>query len=146
MEALYKGLEALQSLLPEDKTYAVSNDYTIADIAITPFLARLEVTLKNDLGAYKEGEGKKAWEVYQSDKFAKIRKYFENIKGRASFKATFDEVSFMLFGMVDGRSDILSTGIYNSCVYEEIYRLEGPEASGIAQRTLTLLDFWLSCL
>lgn len=94
MEALYKGLEALQSLLPEDKTYAVSNDYTIADIAITPFLARLEVTLKNDLGAYKEGEGKKAWEVYQSDKFAKIRKYFENIKGRASFKATFDEVSF----------------------------------------------------
>lgn len=93
VEALYKGLEALQSLLPEDKTYAVSNDYTIADIAITPFLARLEVTLKNDLGAYKEGEGKKAWEVYQSDKFAKIRKYFENIKGRASFKATFDEVS-----------------------------------------------------
>lgn len=92
VEALYKGLEALQSLLPEDKTFAVSDEYTIADIAITPFLARLEVTLKNDLGAYKEGEGKKAWEVYQSDKFAKIRKYFENIKGRTSFKATFDEV------------------------------------------------------
>lgn len=52
----------------------------------------------------------------------------------------------MLSGMVDGRSDIPSTGIHNSCVYEEIYRLEGPEASDIAQQTLTLLDFWLSCL
>ena len=49
--------------------------------------------MKNDIGAYKEGEGKKAWEVYHGGRFAKLRKYFEIIKARPSFQATFDEVS-----------------------------------------------------
>ena len=92
-EQLFKGLEAIQLLLPDNYTYAVSDDFTIADAAIAPFLARLEVALKNDIGAYKEGEGKKAWEVYHSDRFAILRKYFEIIKARPSFQATFDEVS-----------------------------------------------------
>lgn len=44
----------------------------------------------------------------------------------------------MFSGVVDGRSNTPSIGIHNSCVYEEIYRLEGPEASGIAQQIVTL--------
>ena len=56
------------------RTFAVSDDFTIADAAIAPFLARLKVALKNDIGAYKEDEGKKTWEVYHSDRFAKLRK------------------------------------------------------------------------
>ena len=58
------------------RTLAISDDFIIADsdAAIAPFLARLKVALKNDIGAYKEGEGKKTWEVYHSDRFAKLRK------------------------------------------------------------------------
>ena len=56
------------------RTFAVSDDFTIADAAIAPFLARLKVALKNDIGAYKKGEGKKTREMYHSDRFAKLRK------------------------------------------------------------------------
>ncbi|KAJ7822597.1 glutathione S-transferase [Mycena leptocephala] len=80
-EPFFEALEQLQALLP----------YTAADIAITPFLARMEVWLKNDIGAYKEGEGKKASESFFSgDRFARLVKYFDALKARESFKATFD--------------------------------------------------------
>ena len=91
-EAAINGLEAIQALLPEGKTYAVSNDYTIADAAIAPFLGRLEVAVKNDIGAFKAGEGKKVFEAYQSEGFRKLREYFDAVKKRDSFKQTFDEV------------------------------------------------------
>ncbi|KAJ7258383.1 glutathione S-transferase [Mycena haematopus] len=90
-EPFWAALEDLQALLPADKTYAVGDEYTVADIAIAPFLARMEVWLKNDIGAYKEGEGKKAAEYFfEGDRFARLVKYFEAIKARDSFKATFD--------------------------------------------------------
>ncbi|KAH8116006.1 glutathione S-transferase [Phellopilus nigrolimitatus] len=85
------GFEEIQKLLPADKTYAVSDEFTIADAAIAPFLGRFEVTLRNDIGTYKEGEGKKVYEIYQSARFDKLRKYFDAIKARESFKSTFDE-------------------------------------------------------
>lgn len=91
-DSVISGLEAIQALLPADKTYAVNNEFTIADAAIAPFLARFEVLAKNDIGAFKAGEGKKVYEVYQSEKFSKLRQYFETIKKRDSFKTTFDEV------------------------------------------------------
>ncbi|KAJ6454160.1 glutathione S-transferase [Mycena sanguinolenta] len=90
-EPFFAALLDLQALLPTDKTFAVSDEYTIADIAITPFLARMEVWLKNDIGAYKEGEGKKAAEFFfEGDRFARLVRYFNAIKARDSFKATFD--------------------------------------------------------
>ncbi|KAJ7867286.1 glutathione S-transferase [Mycena leptocephala] len=90
-EPLFEALEQLQALLPADKMYAVGDEYTAADIAIAPFLARMEVWLKNDLGAYKEGEGKKASEhLFSGDRFARLIKYFDALKARESFKATFD--------------------------------------------------------
>ncbi|KAJ7106229.1 glutathione S-transferase [Mycena epipterygia] len=90
-EPFWDALQVLQDLLPADKTYAVGDEYTAADIAITPFLARLEVALKNDIGAYKEGEGKKAAEYFfAGERFKRFVKYFEAIKARESFKATFD--------------------------------------------------------
>ena len=73
VEDLYAALEYLQSLLPAESGFAIG-EFSAADIAIAPFLARLKVALKNDIGAYKEGEGKKTWEVYHSDGFAKLRK------------------------------------------------------------------------
>ncbi|KAJ6481323.1 hypothetical protein C8R47DRAFT_1135396 [Mycena vitilis] len=90
-EPFYDALEAVQALIPADNTYVLGDEYTAADIAITPFLARMEVFLKNDIGAYKEGEGRKAAEyVFEGGRFARVVKYFEAIKARESFKATFD--------------------------------------------------------
>ncbi len=85
------GIEAIQALLPADG-YAIG-EWSIADAAVTPFLARAEVALKNDLGAFDEGTGKKAWETLQADpKFERFRKYFTAVKTRKSFQETFHEV------------------------------------------------------
>ncbi|KAJ7282476.1 glutathione S-transferase [Mycena rebaudengoi] len=90
-EPFFDALAILQDLLSPSSTFAISDEYTVADIAITPFLARMEVALKNDIGAYKEGEGKKAYDViFSSERFARIAKYFNTIKARESFAATFD--------------------------------------------------------
>ncbi|KAJ7154513.1 glutathione S-transferase C-terminal-like protein [Mycena filopes] len=90
--ALYTVLEDIQALLPADKTYAVGNEYTVADIAIAPFLGRLELCLKHDAGAYEEGEGPKALEyITSSGRFARLVQYIEAITTRESFKTTFDE-------------------------------------------------------
>ncbi|KAJ7107377.1 hypothetical protein C8R44DRAFT_885392 [Mycena epipterygia] len=47
------ALEVVQNLLSADRPYVLGEEYTAAAIAITPFLARLEVALKNDIGATK---------------------------------------------------------------------------------------------
>ncbi|KAJ7107330.1 hypothetical protein C8R44DRAFT_843061 [Mycena epipterygia] len=90
-EPLWDALQVLQALLPEDKPYALGDEFTAADMAIAPFLARLEFLLKNDIGAYKEGEGKNAAKILFSQRFNRLLKYFEGIKARESFRATFDE-------------------------------------------------------
>ncbi|KAJ7290478.1 hypothetical protein C8J57DRAFT_1029630, partial [Mycena rebaudengoi] len=91
-EPFFDALGILEDLLSPNATFAISDEYTAADIAITPFLVRTEVALKNDIGAYKEGEGKKAYDViFSGERFARISKYFNAIKARESFAATFDE-------------------------------------------------------
>ncbi|KAJ7268045.1 hypothetical protein C8J57DRAFT_1450391 [Mycena rebaudengoi] len=83
----------LRYLLPADTTYAVNDDYTTADIAATSFLARIEVMLQHDLGAYSAGAGTKAYtEIYSGARFARLVRYWGAIKARASFAATFDAV------------------------------------------------------
>lgn len=94
--AVLSVIEVIQDLLPVETkgSFAVGDEFTIADASIAPFLGRLEVFLKNDIGAYEPGLGTKAWNILQSDhKYARYRKYFASIKSRDSFKATFDEVS-----------------------------------------------------
>ncbi|KAF7363969.1 Serine carboxypeptidase [Mycena sanguinolenta] len=91
-EGIWTAFDRIQTLLPADKTYAVSDDFTLADIAILPLLARMEIWLKNDVGRFKEGEGKKAYEYFaSSDRFARLRKYYAACRDRESFKTTFDE-------------------------------------------------------
>ncbi|EJD05527.1 glutathione S-transferase [Fomitiporia mediterranea MF3/22] len=90
-EAFFSGAEAIQALLPDDKKFAVADDFTIADAAIAPFLGRAFVALKNDIGTYAPGEGKKALEVLNSPRFSKLLNYFKRIEARESFKSTFDE-------------------------------------------------------
>ncbi|KAJ7598411.1 glutathione S-transferase [Mycena floridula] len=90
----YEAIKMLQNLLPKDKKFAVSDDFTIADAAVLPFFARMEVAFSHDVGAFAEGEGPRIYEKLNKDnRFAKFRQYFSDLKARESFKATFDPVS-----------------------------------------------------
>ncbi|KAH9848994.1 glutathione S-transferase C-terminal-like protein [Lenzites betulinus] len=91
VEDLYKAVEALQTLLPEDG-FAVGK-YSIADVALTPFLGRANVTLKEDLGGYPRGEGPRVLATLTAEDgpYPKFAKYHNALLARESFKATFDE-------------------------------------------------------
>ncbi|KAJ7484162.1 thioredoxin-like protein [Mycena latifolia] len=89
-EPFWESLEEVQALLPADKPYALGNEYSAADIAITPFFARMEIALKNDTGAFPVGEGTKAADIFfKGERFARLVRYFDALKARESFK-TFD--------------------------------------------------------
>ena len=73
--------------------FAVGDEFMIADASVAPFFARMEVALKNDYGAYTQGEGTKSYQLFQSDpKYTRFGKYFSDLNARDSFKSTFDEV------------------------------------------------------
>ena len=94
VEDVYKAVEYLQSLLPADGGFAVG-EYSMADIALTPILARSRLALLGEFGAFPVGEGKKVWETITTGKFARFGKYAEDVLARESFKATFDAVCFL---------------------------------------------------
>lgn len=90
-EGLFKGIEELQALLPE-KGYAVG-DWSIADAAWTPFIARLLAALELDVGAYAVGEGPETLKTLLSDaRFARFQQYWKDVSSRPSFTSTFDKV------------------------------------------------------
>ena len=94
-EAPDKFIEAaaeIQDLL-SPSGFAVGDHFTIADAAIAPFLGRWELLFGNDVGKYAEGAGKRLHEVlFQSERFARLQKYYANITSRQSFKNSFDSV------------------------------------------------------
>jgi glutathione S-transferase len=100
-EGLYKGIEAVQELIPEGAHFAVGERFSLADISIVTLAARLEVAIKNDLGSYAVGEGKKVYETLTTNpKYAKFWAYFGRLKERESFKKTFDEVRILPFSRI----------------------------------------------
>ena len=113
VDDLYVALEYLQSLLPAESGFAVG-EFSAADIAIAPFLARMRITFLNDLGAYPEGEGPKIYAEITGSRFARLAKYQEDLFARESFKATFDEVRvllYLLMGLAPTSSPL--TGVYH---------------------------------
>jgi glutathione S-transferase len=93
-DVLFKGIEEIQNILVDGASYAVGEQYTIADISITPFIARLELALDHDLGASTPGERKEVHKTLTtSPKYAKFWAYYGRIKNRESVKKTTDEVS-----------------------------------------------------
>ncbi|KAG6871332.1 hypothetical protein C0995_005968 [Termitomyces sp. Mi166 len=93
-QRILDAVEKIQSLLPAEG-YAVGKEFTIADIAVTPFFARCEVFLEYEIGLFEEGSGKKAFESLKTNpKFARYRKYWEDLQARESFKKTFDRETF----------------------------------------------------
>ena len=83
----------MQALLPPQGF--VLGEFSIADIAIAPFLARNELNLANDQGGFPEGKGigPKILERLQAPKFARIQEYSKAVQSHPSFVATFDKVS-----------------------------------------------------
>ncbi|KAG1751491.1 uncharacterized protein EDB91DRAFT_1234848 [Suillus paluster] len=80
-EHILKEIEFIQGLLEDGKDFAVGDHYTIADVSITPYLARLKVIIENDTGRY-------------SHLFAKFTTYVELMLERPSLKQTNDEKTF----------------------------------------------------
>jgi glutathione S-transferase len=93
-EPFFTALEALQGLLSTNSAFAVSNTFTAADIALAPFLLRLEVLLEHDIGAYRVGEGRTAYDIIFSTNghFARLVQYLDALKARESVRSTFDVV------------------------------------------------------
>ena len=103
VERLHDGIARVQDLLPagggEGPGYAVG-EYSLADVAITPFLARMRASVGNDWGTFPEGEGKKVWADMndKQGKYARFAKYAERLLQRESFKKTLDEVRSVVGG------------------------------------------------
>ena len=104
-DAFVAALAEIQELLPPAAQFAVGDHFTIADAAIAPFLGRWELQLRNDIGKFAEGTGPRVYEeLFQSERFGRLQKYFANISSRESFKNSFDSVH-MLFSPVRGGYD-----------------------------------------
>jgi len=91
MDPLLKGFEDVQALLPAAGGFAVGSEYTIADAALAPFFGRVELLLRNDVGAFAVGEGKKGYaQLFEGQKFSRLQQYFKDVTSRESWKTVFD--------------------------------------------------------
>ena len=100
------ALEQLQARLPPGGGFAVG-EWSNADVAVAPFLARAHLMLKHDIGRYPVGEGPRALEKLRRDaKYVRVMKYVDDIWARPCFKATWDEVRlcWSAFGMRSDRA------------------------------------------
>ncbi|KIY53488.1 hypothetical protein FISHEDRAFT_63328 [Fistulina hepatica ATCC 64428] len=89
-ESVFAGIEAIQSLLKGK--YALGDQLTIADIVILPFIARMELSLRDNVGTFTVEEGKQMHEKYKNDpKYARFRQYAADMKSRESFVKTWHE-------------------------------------------------------
>ena len=92
-EQLVTAYEHIQSLLPP-QGFAIG-EFSSADIALAPFLARAELSLENDLGVWPagSGQGPKILEALRSPKLARINQYWKDVKARPSVASTWHPVS-----------------------------------------------------
>ncbi|KAG9101767.1 hypothetical protein FRC06_002678 [Ceratobasidium sp. 370] len=90
--ALTSALEVIQQRLPRNNTFFGGDKPNVADITVAPFLARIELQLKHDLGVFPEGEGLKLYDVlFKHERFHVLKEYIHALMARESFKKTFDE-------------------------------------------------------
>ena len=90
LDALLSVLEEFQAMLPPTG-FAVGK-WSIADAAIAPFLTRLVMALKHNLGTFTPEAAKQGLEAFGSPKFARLRQYYKDLVGRPSMAKTWDEV------------------------------------------------------
>ncbi|KAI0646574.1 thioredoxin-like protein [Trametes meyenii] len=110
-EALLSTLEYFQSLLPP--TGYVAGEWSIADASITPVLARFMYSATTGRGAFKPEVAKEALEAFESSRFTRLRKYYEDNMARPSMAKTWDQAE--LQPRFEQRLDrFFKTGIINS--------------------------------
>ncbi|KAI0648300.1 hypothetical protein C8Q79DRAFT_925240 [Trametes meyenii] len=88
-EDLLSALEQLQALLPP--TGFVAGEWSIADAAFSPFLVRLKLLLKDNIGLFGDGVGAATLETLGSARFARLGRYFEDNMARPSMAKTWEE-------------------------------------------------------
>ena len=94
-DAFFGALDAIQDQLPpvEKGTYIFGDKFTLADIAVVPFIGRsVLVQLKHGFGKFDKEEAKSGWELFQGPKYVRLRRYIDDITARPSWQSTFDEV------------------------------------------------------
>ncbi|QRV93911.1 glutathione S-transferase [Ceratobasidium sp. AG-Ba] len=90
--ALTSALEVIQQRLPRNSTFFGGDKPNVVDISVAPFLARIQLQLKHDLGMFPEGEGLKLYDVlFKDERFHVLKEYINALMARESFKKTFDE-------------------------------------------------------
>jgi len=92
--AFFEALDAIQDQLPPagKGKYIFGDKFTIADIAIAPFLGRsILIQLRNGLGKFDKEEATRGWERFQSPEYERLRQYIDDITTRPSWQTTFDE-------------------------------------------------------
>lgn len=86
--------EAIETLVEArkvegNKKYAVSDEFSIADAAVVPFIARAELLLAEDVTKVEAPRGSRFIAELKADaKLKPFWDYFELLKERESFKAT----------------------------------------------------------
>jgi len=88
---ILNGVDAIQDILPDGAKYAIGDQYSAADIAFTPFWARLTVLLQKGIGSYKDEDRKSFLKALENPKYAKFNAYVQRLLERESFKSTFHE-------------------------------------------------------
>jgi hypothetical protein len=111
-DPLKSALEVIQQRLPRNSIFFGGDKPNAADISAAPFLARIELQLKHDLGAFPEGEGLKLYqEVFKGEQFQVLRDYTHALMARESFKKTFDEVKILSYCTVPMDSSLAFLGV-----------------------------------
>ncbi|KAI0646674.1 thioredoxin-like protein [Trametes meyenii] len=88
-EKFLSVLEQLQTLLPP--TGFVAGEWSIADAAFAPFLVRLMLLLKDNLGLFGDGVGAATLKILRSARFVRLGRYFEDNMARPSMVKTWEE-------------------------------------------------------
>ena len=89
---LLDALEQLQARLPVEGF--AGGRWSMAEMALAPFIVWAWMMWERDIGKYPEGQGKQIVETLRRDlEYERIVSYVEDIKAYPTFSATWDEVS-----------------------------------------------------
>ncbi|EIW57659.1 thioredoxin-like protein [Trametes versicolor FP-101664 SS1] len=84
-----QALEKLQAALPQ--TGFAAGEWSIAEAAVAPFITRLFLFVRVGLGSYTEENWLMLRDALEGERFARIRKYVQDIHERPSFKKTWGD-------------------------------------------------------
>ncbi|KAL1940769.1 hypothetical protein VTO73DRAFT_7810 [Trametes versicolor] len=87
IEGVLKALETLQAALPPDGGFA-AGEWSIAEAAVAPFIARLFLFLRVGLGSYTEEQGQTLRDTLASPRFARLTQWVKDVHERPSFQKT----------------------------------------------------------